>query len=94
MDVRLFIAPHPLNIYQALVLAPEPARGWIKTYYSKDECITDLRVMDLLKPEVADEVMVDDFEVRDHILIFRTETDPESLEEAGFEERHKLSEIN
>ena len=94
MDVRLFIAPHPLNIYQALVLAPEPARGWIKTYYSKDECITDLRVLDLLKPEVADEVMVDDFEVRDHILIFRTETDPETLEEAGFEERHKLSEIN
>ena len=94
MDVRLFIAPHPLNIYQALVLAPEPARGWIKTYYSKDECVTDLRVLDVLKPEVADEVMVDDFEVRDHILIFRTETDPETLEEAGFEERHKLSEIN
>jgi len=38
--------------------------------------------------------MVDDFEVRDHILIFLTETDPETLEEAGFEERHEPPTIN
>ena len=48
----------------------------------------------LLKPEVADEVMVDDFDVKDRIVLIRTETDPMTLSDAGFAQTHKLSRIN
>ena len=87
MDARLLIAPLPLDIYQACVIDTEQARGWCKTYFSKEECVTELKVLDLLLPNVADEVMVDDFDKRDRILIFKTSTEPETLEEAGFDER-------
>jgi len=89
MDVRLLIAKHPTDSYQACVLGPEFVRGWIKTYESKLECVTDLRVLDILGPEVADEVLVDDFDVKDRILIIRTETNPETLNEAGFAEKKR-----
>jgi hypothetical protein len=87
MDVRLLLVPHPFNIYQACVMDTEQARGWIKTYFSREECVTELKVLDMLSPDVADKVMVDDFDVNDRILIFKTATDPETLEEAGFDER-------
>jgi len=81
------IAPMPLNIYQACVLDTEQARSWMKTYFSKEECITELKVLDILLPDVADEVMVDDFDVRERILLFKVNTSPETLEEAGFDMR-------
>ena len=74
MDARLLIAPLPLDIYQACVIDTEQARGWCKTYFSKEECVTELKVLDLLLPAVADEVMVDNFNQKDRILIFKPET--------------------
>jgi hypothetical protein len=87
MDIRLLIVGHPTNIYQAFVLDPENARSWIKTYESKIECMTDLRCIDLLTPAVADEALASDFDVMDRILILQSDTDPETLEEAGFQEK-------
>jgi hypothetical protein len=43
--------------------------------------------MDLLTPATADEAFNNDFDVKDHILIIHTETDAETLREAGFAER-------
>lgn len=74
-------------------MAPEAARGWIKTYDSKLECLNELRCIDLLTPSDADEVLAGYFDVRDTILIVRTETDPETLNDAGFTE-NKLSKVN
>jgi hypothetical protein len=87
MDIRLLIVGHPTNIYQAFVLAPENARSWIKTYESKIECMTDLRCIDLLTPEVADEALANDFDVMDRILILPSDTDPVTLKDAGFTEK-------
>jgi hypothetical protein len=86
MDVRLLILWHPIHIYQACVLATDTARGWVKTYYTKQECVIELQCLDLLTPSIADKILVDDFEVRDRILIIKAETDPVMLSEAGFDE--------
>jgi hypothetical protein len=80
MDARLLIVWHPTDIYQACVIATDQPRGWIKTYYSKQECMMELSCMDLLTPTDADESLVSDFDVRDRILIVETETDPEKLD--------------
>jgi hypothetical protein len=87
MDARLLICWHPTNIYQACVMFPEIPRAWTKTYYSKLECMTELRCIDILTPTDADEALASDFDVKDRIVIVRTDTDPETLREAGFDEK-------
>jgi len=87
MEVRLLIVPHPLNIYQACVMDTKQARGWIKTFESKLDCLTELLSIDLLASNEVDEIIESDFDVMDRILIIKTEADPETLEEAGFDVR-------
>jgi hypothetical protein len=85
MDVRVMIVSHPNHVYQVGILAPEPVlRSWSKTYDSKLSCVTELKILDLLTPDEADETLGSDFDIKDRILIARSETDPVTLEEAGF----------
>lgn len=88
MDVRILIVWQPTNLYQVCIFAPALARGWVKTYYSKKDCLSELHAMDLLTCAELDEALASDFDIKDRILVFHSGTNPQILQVAGFSENH------
>lgn len=85
MDVRLLITGfRPINLYRVCVFAPGITESWIKDYSSRQDCISELRCIDLLTPEEADEALASDFDTKERILIAHSNADSGTLQESGF----------
>jgi hypothetical protein len=60
-----------------------PTRTWLRVFPAQTLCVRELANFDLITPDEADEAMYED--ILGQMLIFRSETDEDTLRDAGFE---------
>ncbi|MBB5057456.1 hypothetical protein HDF16_002162 [Granulicella aggregans] len=72
-----------------VILTGPPLRNWVKTYRTRDACLTDLSAIGIGTPEEIEDARKDDWDRRGGMLIFRSDIELLALTVAGFKEQLK-----
>ena len=87
MYARLIIL-RDYKTYKVRVVAPGPPRRiWLSVYQSKSLCVSELRELGLITSVDAEEIIIDEFDLRDEFFVLEVDTEAEFLQAQGFAEQ-------
>jgi hypothetical protein len=90
MDATILIVRTNGGYNVRVFLLGTPTRSWLKVYYSKAFCMTELKAAEVIMPAEAKEALTDYFETAGDMLIFQTDVEPTWLKVMGFTELKKV----
>jgi hypothetical protein len=90
MNARVLIARVDEGYKVRVFFLGNPTRSWLKIYYSKSFCMTELKAVELIMPADAKDALTDYFDTAGDTLIFQTDVDPNWLRVMGFTELKKV----
>jgi hypothetical protein len=90
MDARVLIVRVDEGYKVRVFLLETPTRSWLKVYYSKAFCMTELKAAEVIMPAEAKDALTDYFETAGDMLIFQTDVEPNWLRVMGFTELEKV----
>jgi hypothetical protein len=87
MYARLIIS-RDYKTYKVRVVAPGPPRRiWLNVYQSKSLCVSELKELGLITPADAEEIIIDEFDLRDGLFVLEVDAEAEFLQSQGFAEQ-------
>jgi hypothetical protein len=90
MDARVLIVRVDEGYKVRVFLPGTPSRSWLKIYYSKAFCMTELKAAEVIMPNEAKDALTEYFDTAGDMLVFQTDVEPNWLKVMGFTELKKV----
>jgi hypothetical protein len=90
MNARVLIVRVDGGYKVSVCLLGTPTRSWLKIYYSKAFCMSELKSPEVIMPAEAKDALTDYFDTAGDMLILQTDVEPNWLRVMGFTELKKV----